>query len=85
MFAPPIESAMDRLVNMANACETFQISAHTVANLIQSGFRSLTQLSLMRPAILAETGPFMDQNRYVSSGASRTQTEVPQHDVDRVA
>jgi len=45
-YAPPIESPWQRLVNMANACETFGVSSKSVAELYSKGFRSLTLLSL---------------------------------------
>lgn len=44
-FAPPIESQWTKVVNMANTCETFNLSPGTVGDLIAKGFRSLTLLS----------------------------------------
>ena len=46
VFAPPIESKWQRVVNMANTCETFKVNPTTVAYLISKGFRSLTLLSM---------------------------------------
>lgn len=46
-FAPPIESSCDRLVNMANTCETFGVSPPTVATLVSIGYNSVTLLSLL--------------------------------------
>ena len=45
-FAPPIESDWERVVNMANTCETFKINSSTTARLINHGFNSITLLSM---------------------------------------
>ena len=52
-FAPPIEDHWGRFVNMANTCESFKISARTVADLNNSGFKSVTLLSMARPRNLS--------------------------------
>lgn len=48
-FAPPIENRWQRVVNMANTCETFNIEPPNVAHLIGCGFRSVTLLSMSKP------------------------------------
>jgi len=58
-FAPPIESQWQRVVNMANACESFKIPPVTVVNLIEQGFRSVTLLSMAKINLLKKDG--MDQ------------------------
>ena len=41
-FAPPIETNWERVVNMANTCETFRINPTTTSRLIKCGFTSIT-------------------------------------------
>jgi len=45
-FAPPIETNWERVVNMANTCETFRINPTTTSRLIKCGFTSITLLSM---------------------------------------
>jgi hypothetical protein len=46
-FAPPIESARDRVTNMRNACDRFGVSPGTVDKLEAAGFASCTILALI--------------------------------------
>ena len=46
-FAPPIEgSGYERVIYMANTCETFKIHPKTTARLIKYGYKSITLLSM---------------------------------------
>ena len=45
-FAPPIESDHERVIYMANTCETFKIAPLTTARLIKFGYKSITLLSM---------------------------------------
>ena len=47
-FAPPLESQWQRVVNMANACESFKMNPKTVVQLIDHGFKSVTLLSMAK-------------------------------------
>lgn len=47
VFAPPIENKeWQRVVNMANTCETFHFAPTYVAHLFHRGFKSVTLLSM---------------------------------------
>ena len=46
-FAPPIETNWERVVNMANTCETFRINPTTTSRLIKCGFTSITLVRIM--------------------------------------
>ena len=46
-FAPPIETNWERVVNMANTCETFRINPTTTSRLIKCGFTSITLVRLI--------------------------------------
>jgi len=56
-FAPPIEgSGYERVIYMANTCETFKIHPKTTARLIKYGYKSITLLSMAEGNFEVERG-----------------------------
>lgn len=90
-YAPPIESNGDRLVNMANTCESFRISAKSVAKLAYKGFKSVTLLSLANSAILYPDTPDQEKDlpgfrKCLKTLNDRRQTVLePLHSLRRLA
>jgi len=66
-FAPPIESDHERVIYMANTCETFKINPNTTARLIKFGFKSITLLSMAEGNFEVERGLTGDRLKHCCS------------------
>ena len=69
-FSPPLETKDDRLNNMRNVCETFDVSGTQIRRLEDSGCKSIAHLALLNRAHL---------ERILSASSSSSSANFIQH------